>query len=516
MSAGSKAAADVATLLRSRSALLWVVSREEARVERLLVEAAQSAQYDLRFWDCATGVSGFDGLAVGPGASATDPIAALTAVRESRERSVWVFRDLPAWLRDPTVLRAVRSLANSLGRAPRDEARALIVLSPSGDVPPELAGDAVVIEWPLPDREEIALIMDVAVAKLPTEELRISAAPNGNRDAAIDAAVGLTEVEVQGCYARSLVATKRIDPAAVAGEKKRVIARERVMEWYDPLPGGLDSVGGLDLLKAWLIERRTAFGPRARAYGLATPKGILLVGVQGCGKSLTAKAIATAWQMPLLRLDVKALESKWVGESGANVRKAFRVAEAVAPCVLWLDEVEKAVAGATQGAADGGVSSDALGTFLTWMQEKTAPVFVVATANDVSALPPELLRKGRFDEMFFVDLPNVDEREAILAAEMRNRKIGSDVDQRAVAAATEGFIGAEVASLVTDSMFTAFADGERPVSTGDLISAAKSLTPLSKTATEKIETLRRWSKGRCRPATSAVVVDRGGRGELDV
>lgn len=503
-STGSKAAADVSALLRARNSLLWIVSREEGRVERLLLESASAAKYEPRFWDCATGISNSTYSPVDGGTDKTDPGQVLAFIRDSRKRNVWVLRDIHKFLNDPFVLRALRSLSRSLPLASRDEARAIIVISPTNEVPAELAGHAIVIEWPLPDRQEIGEILDSAIASLP-EELQKDAAPNGTREAAIDAAVGLSAVEAQSCYAKSLVAVKRIDPQAVAQEKKRVIAREKVLEWYDPLPGGLDAVGGLENLKSWLVQRRSAFSAKARAYGLPAPKGTLLVGVPGCGKSLTAKAIATAWGMPLLKLDLGALKGKFVGESEGNIRKALKVAETVAPCVLWLDEIEKALAGATQGAADGGVSADALGVILNWMQERAANVFVVATSNDVSALPPELLRKGRFDELFFVDLPNDREREEILRAALKTH--GRDPEKvngfgSVATAACYGFTGAELAALVPDALFTAFNDGEREIEHKDLLEAAKRTVPLSKTAEEKIAKLRQWAQGRARYASA--------------
>ncbi|MDH4322851.1 MAG: AAA family ATPase [Betaproteobacteria bacterium] len=515
-SKGSRAAADVSALLRARNPLLWIVTREEARVERLIVEAAQAASYEPRFWDCATGVTNFAGEPREGGERLTDPAAVLTEIRESTARQVWVLRDIPAWLRDPSVLRSLRSLARALPMAPREEARAVIVLTPQSDIPPELAGHAIVIEWPLPDRSEVAAILDGAIAALP-EDMRKDAAPNGTRDQAIDAAVGLTAEEAQACFAKSLVSTRRIDPATVSGEKRRVIAREKVLEWFDPLPGGLDAVGGLDALKAWLGARRAAFSPKARAYGLPAPKGCLLVGVPGCGKSLTAKAIATAWAMPLLRLDMGALKSKYVGESEGNIRKALRVAEAVAPCVLWLDEIEKALAGATQGAADGGTSADALGTVLSWMQDRAGSVFVVATSNDVSALPPELLRKGRFDELFFVDLPDNEERAEIIAATLRTHNRNLDLESiYKVAKVCDGFTGAEIAALVPEGLFAAFAEEERALVAEDLIVAARATVPLAQTAAEKISALRKWAKGRARPATTPDVSASNRAPRLDV
>jgi hypothetical protein len=392
--AGAKCAADISSLLRARNPLIWCVTREEARAERIILDAATAASYVPMWWDCATGITNLDGVL---DAAAGDPAVALASIRDSGRRQVWIMRDLHAWLRDPTVTRALRSLCRSLPQAPREQARAVIIVSPSAEVPPELSGHAIVIDIPLPDRAEIAQLLDVAISSLP-DEIRDKAAPNGTRDAAIDAALGLSAEEAQSTFARSLITTRTIDPATVASEKRRVIARERVLEWFDPLPAGLDGVGGLEQLKVWLIQRRSAFTPKARAYGLQAPKGVLLVGVPGCGKSLSAKAIATAWGMPLLRLDLGALRSKWVGESEANIRKALKVAETVAPAILWLDEMEKAIGGAAQGAADGGVSQDALGAVLSWMQDRAGSVFVVATANDVSKLPPELLRKGRLPD----------------------------------------------------------------------------------------------------------------------
>lgn len=502
---GSAAAADVAALLRARNPLIWITTREEARTERLLMESAQAANYEPRFWDCASGITDYAGTPQDAGQACTDPAQVLSTIRDSTRRQVWILRDLTPWLKDPTVSRALRTLARQLTQAPRDQARAVILLTPSAEIPAEIAGHAIALDWPLPDREEIAQILDAAISALP-DEIRAAAAPNGTRDAAIDAAVGLTAEEAQACYAKSLVSTRKIDPATVAAEKKRVIAREKVLEWVDPIAGGLDAVGGLENLKTWLQARRAAFGPRARAYGLPAPKGALLVGVPGCGKSLTAKAIAAAWGMPLLRLDMGALRSKWVGESEANIRKALAVAESVAPCVLWLDEIEKALAGATQGAADGGTSADALGAVLSWMQDRAGQVFMIATANDVSALPPELLRKGRFDELFFIDLPNENERAAILRAALAQygREEGAMIISQ-VAEATADFTGAELAALIPEALYAAFADAERPIKTEDLLTAAAATVPLARTAAEKIDKLRAWAKGRARPASFASV-----------
>lgn len=499
-------AEDITALLRARNPLLWVVTQEEARVEALLVEACARASYVPYTWDTAQGSRTIDGKDAGIGD--VEVGAMLTAIgrraTEGAERAAWIMRDLNPWLRDlagAVPLRMLRNLVRQLPGTPRDRAQAIIVLSPSGDVPPELATAATVIEWPLPDRDEIAEILDGAIEVLP-DSIKSGALTRATREAAIDATVGLSGEEAQSCYAKSLVQSQKIVPAAVAAEKKRVIARERVLEWFDPLPGGLEAVGGLENLKAWLVDRAVAYSPKARAYGLPAPRGAMLVGIPGTGKSLTAKAVATAWGVPLLRLDLGALKSKFVGESEGNLRRALRVIEAIGRCVVWLDEIEKALAGASGGAADGGVSADALGAILSWMQERPGEAFVIATANDVQSLPPELLRKGRFDEFWWIDLPTEDERIQILGAALAaHKRQDVDIDYTEVAAACDSFTGAEIAAIVPDAMFAAFREDGREVATTDLLRAAATVVPLARTASAKIEALRTWAEGRARPAS---------------
>ena len=493
----SRVNADITALLRARHTLLWITSREEMRVERACIDAAGVAKFQVCTWDCATGLTNAEGSSVRAGLN--DPSAMLDYIRNTKSRVVYVLRDLHKWF-DPIVLRSVRSLARDLQTAPPNEARAIVILTPSGDVPAELSG-ATVIEYPLPDRTEVARILDDVLEALP-EDIRESAAPNGTRERAIDSAVGLTAEGIANCYARSLVTSRKIDPALVMASKKQAIKASGITV-YDPDPRGLDAIGGYDVLKTWAKQRALAFSKEAREYGLPAPKGALLVGPPGTGKSLTAKAFGVAFQMPVLRLDLGSTKSKYVGESEQNIRGALKVAEAMAPCVLWLDEIEKALAGATGPQGDGGVSADALGTILSWMQEKTAPVFVVATANDVRALPPELLRKGRFDEMFFIDLPTTAERVEIVKAALAQYSRSADgIDITTLATLTDGFTGAEIAAVIPDALFTAFADGQRPLTTGDLTVAVATVVPLSKTAAEKLQALREWAKGRARPAST--------------
>jgi ATPase family associated with various cellular activities (AAA) len=515
---GQETAASVSALLRARNSLLWVVTREEARVEGYLIEAAAAAGYVPRFWDIAQGVTDLSGNPTSIGGQ--DPVETLNAIQarakranrtsDGREieqlRSVWIMRDLPAWLSGPAGAvpqRTLRNLARLLSGVPRENAQAIVVLTPSAEIPPELQGHATLVEFPMPDRAEIASILDVLIEQYELSDML----KNGTRDSAIDAAVGLTAEEAKACYACSLVQLKRIDPGAVAQEKKRVIAKEGLLEWYDPLPNGLDAVGGLDAVKAWMKSRVSHFSINARNYGLPAPRGLFIFGVSGCGKSLLCKAIATMLQCPLLRLDLNALKGKFVGQSESNLRRVIQVIESVGKVVVWIDEIEKALAGATSGSADGGVSADALGTILSWMQERRGEAFVVATANEVEALPPELLRKGRFDEVFFVDVPTTAERAAIVLATLRTYGRSADVvkskDAAALMTATEGFTGAEIAALVPEALGAAFNDGAREITTDDLLAAARTVVPLTKTAAEKITKLREWARGRARPATTA-------------
>lgn len=500
------AATNVACLLRARNPLIWIVTREEKRVEEYLVEAAKAASFVPKFWDTAQGVTDLAGRKTDI-QGLDDAAAILRFIDQSaeagRQRGVWILRDLAPWLEPQangmTTLRQLKNLTRKLPPLKLDAAQAIIVLATSATLPAGLS--ATVVEWPLPDRTEIAEILDAVVAIQPE---KVRADPFvGTRDSAIDAALGLSSDEAESCYAKSLVMYRKVDAQMVAQDKKSVIAGIDGLEWFDPLPGGMDAVGGLDNLKAWLVSRRAAYTPEARAYGLPAPRGALLVGVSGCGKSLIAKAIATAWGVPLLKLDLGAIKSKFVGDSEAKIRRVFSVIDTVGRCVVWGDEFEKSMAGATDGSADGGVSSDALGAFLNWSQERKGEAFVMATANDVSKLPPELMRKGRFDDIWFVDLPTRSERQDVLWAALASHGRGDAfIDSAAISDASDTFTGAEVAALVPDAMYLAFSDNAREITTEDLLSAAKSVVPLARTAKDKIDKLREWADGKARRATT--------------
>ncbi len=322
-----------------------------------------------------------------------------------------------------------------------------------------------------------------------------------HREQLIQAAQGLTTAEFESVLARSLVEKRRLDISVILYEKEQIIRKSGLLEYY-PADSTLGDVGGMDLLKEWLDQRKASFSDKARAFGLPSPKGILLLGVQGCGKSLLAKAVAANWNLPMLRLDVGRIFGSLVGQSEENIRKAISVSESVAPCVLWADELEKGLGGVgSSGVSDAGTSARVFATFLTWMQEKTSPVFLIATANDVSQLPPEMLRKGRFDEIFFVDLPDADERKEIWKIHIKKK--GRDLkkyDLKELADSSQGFSGAEIEQAVAGGLYAAFAAG-RELSQKDLMAQAHTLVPLSVMMKEDIDHLRAWATPRTRPAS---------------
>jgi SpoVK/Ycf46/Vps4 family AAA+-type ATPase len=316
--------------------------------------------------------------------------------------------------------------------------------------------------------------------------------------------MGLTTIEAENAFALSVVEGNAIVPTIIAREKAQTVKKGGLLEIIESRES-LSDVGGWEVLKEWLLKRKHAFGRRAKEYGLPVPKGLLILGIPGTGKSLTAKATAGVFEIPLLRLDAGRLFASLVGESERNLRFAIQTAEAIAPCVLWLDEIEKGFSGVkSSGATDGGTSGRVFGAFISWMQEKLAPVFVVATANDVSQLPPELLRKGRFDEIFFVDLPTPAERESIWVLQIKKyRRNPKDFDCVQLARATEGLTGSEIEAVFTEALYHAFDAGSEPT---DLVIAQvlTEFVPLSKLMGEQISTLRLWAKARARPATKSV------------
>jgi ATP-dependent 26S proteasome regulatory subunit len=488
-------ASEVEDLVKARYPLIYLVSSEEQRVERSLREFALRKERKLCAWSVTRGFVTLAGEH--RGGDVKDPLKALDHIAGAEGRGLFVLRDFHAFVDSPQVVRKLRDLAHDLKKSQKS----VLFLSPILKVPAELEKEVAIIDWNLPDRGEIDGIIGRLLGELPAGvEPGMAAEPQG-REQLVEAALGLTYVEAENVLAKSIVRCKTFDIGTILGEKKQIIRKSGILEYYEAQES-LEEIGGLETLKAWLKKRRGAFTSKAREFGLPLPKGILLIGVPGCGKSLTAKAVGAAWQMPLLRLDVGKIFGGLVGASEENIRKAIKTAEAIAPAVLWLDEMEKGFSGTgSSNMSDGGTTSRVFGTFVTWLQEKTSPVFVIATANDVRSLPPELLRKGRFDEIFFVDLPSREERNSILEIHLRKkRRDPAAMDLKRVVEAMPEFSGSEIEQAVISALYDAF-DGERELEVEGLLAAAREIVPLAVTMKEGIDAMREWAKTRARLAS---------------
>ncbi len=488
-------AQEVEDLIKARYPLVYLVSSEEARVEKSLREMALRREMKLAAWSITRGFVPLAGEH--RGGDVKDPLKALDHIAGVEGKCVFVLRDFHAFVDNPQVVRKLRDLAHDLKAKPKS----VLLLSPVLKIPPELEKEIAIIDWDLPDRAEIDGIIGGILSGLPAGVDPGAAADPAGRERLVEAALGLTYVEAENVFAKSIVRNKTFDMGTVLGEKKHIIRKSGILEYYEATES-LDEIGGLETLKLWLQKRRGAFTSKARDFGLPLPKGILLIGVPGCGKSLTAKAVGAAWQMPLLRLDVGKIFGGLVGASEENIRKAIKTSEAIAPAVLWLDEMEKGFSGTgSSNMSDGGTTSRVFGTFVTWLQEKTSPVFVIATANDVRALPPELMRKGRFDEIFFVDLPSREERKTIYEIHLKKKKRDpAKIDLNRLVEASPEFSGSEIEQAVASALYDAF-DAGADLHTDGIISSAREIVPLAVTMKEGIDGMREWAKTRARPAS---------------
>lgn len=480
------ASADLRALIASRHPVLIVATRDEAGLTATVRECASGASLPVWLWTAA------DGLAVpsGPAQTGTkDAAGALAFLRDLDRPLVALFLDGRLVLDDPVAVRLVKHLAASPGRT-------IVLAGVLDGVPPALEGLAVPWTPPGPDRDQLTALVQRLLPTLPRLGLTVDVT---DVDGLVDAITGLTPQEAERVILRQAVVDRRLDDSDVAAAQR---ARAELLS-AGPLQlvdaeVTFADVGGLSALKQWLAKRAKGFDPKARAFGLEPPRGVLLAGVPGCGKSLVARAIAGSWGMPLASLDVGRLHGSLVGESEGRLREALAAASAMAPVVLWVDEIEK-VFGETD-EHDGGVSQRVLGVLLSWLQDRPEGVFVAATCNDVTALPPEVTRRGRFDELFFVDLPDPLERSAILAHHLQARRRDSArFDLSALAAASDGFSGAELESAVTAALYTAF-DAGRDLDTAGLLAEIRQTVPLSVTRAEDVAALRSWAAGRARPA----------------
>jgi hypothetical protein len=492
-------------LVRAKYPILYIVSWEERRIEQTLRLVAAERRKKLYGWTLTDGIVPLDGYDAPPIDPATrNPVHALDYIATSQEAAIFVLKDFHPFLDalrpiadQPLVVRKLRDITNHL----KESRKTLVILSPILNFPPELEKDITVLDYSLPMAEELSQSLERVIRsarEISGVRLKLD---DETHEKVLNAARGLTCTEAENVFAKSLVMTRCLDLDVIVAEKKQIIRRSQVLEYFEA-EEDMSLVGGVPLLKEWLAKRALAFSERARRFGLPEPRGLLLLGVQGAGKSLVSKAVASQWQLPLLRLDLGRLFSELVGSSEHNMRTALRLAESVAPCILWVDELEKGLAGAASShLSDAGTTARVFGSFLTWMQEKTSPVFVIATSNDISILPPEALRKGRFDEIFFIDLPAFDERREIFAIHLAKR--GRDplaFDLTRLARQSEGFSGAEIEQAVISGLYDAF-EADHDLTDDDILRNLSDTVPLSHTFEAQIGALRNWARSHARPAS---------------
>jgi ATP-dependent 26S proteasome regulatory subunit len=430
-----------------------------------------------------------------------DPVQALANMESMTVEAVFILKDFHRHMDDPVVVRRLRDVGQKFSA----NRRTVIITSPELSVPAELTKLVEYFDLPLPDRERLHEIVRETFTRLGktyTLKLQLDAA---GVDAMAANLRGLSKEEAERAISQALVTRYALCPESVTDvlEAKKQLLRHSGMLEFVEASDNMASVGGLENLKRWLQQRRGAWEDSAREFGLEPPHGVIILGVQGCGKSLCARAVAGEWKLPLVKFDTSAVYDKYIGETEKRIRKVFQVAEGLAPCVLWIDELEKVFAGSgpDSASADAGVSSRLLASFLSWMQDRKAPVLVAATCNNVTVLPPELIRKGRFDELFFVDLPNQGERREVFSIQLARRKRNpAEFDLERIAAAAKGYSGAEIDAAVQGALYAAYSE-KKPLSTQLLLDALSQTVPLSTTRAEEIQALREWARTRAVPAS---------------
>ncbi|MCI0744292.1 MAG: AAA family ATPase [Verrucomicrobia subdivision 3 bacterium] len=500
-----KLQSEIETLIRARYPILYILSSEEMRVQKVVMSIAQRRQKKVFEWSFSTGIV--------PGGTSLqsqkhrnpatkDPLTALDQVIEQVEPAIFIFKDFHPFLTKSNfaIIRKLKEIALHL----KNSFKTIILVSPTLEIPAELEKEVTVLSFPLPDREELGELLNYIIEDVRQfKQVKVDLDGAG-RERLLQAALGLTLGEAENVFAKIIVQDERLtadDVNEVFAEKQQIIRKSGLLEYYATTET-FSHVGGLSVLKDWLQKRAITFTAKARDFGLPPPKGILILGVQGCGKSLCAKGVSNLWQQPLLRFDMGRMFGSLVGSSEENVRRAIAVAESVAPAILWVDEIDKAFAGSqSSGGTDGGTTARVFGTFLTWLSEKTAPVFVVATANDISQLPPELLRKGRLDDIFFVDLPSQAEREEVFRIHLgKRRRDPEKFDLWAMVECSANFSGAEVEEAIISALYDAFYAGQ-DLATEHILAALRETVPLAKTMDEQINRLRNWAEGRARNAS---------------
>jgi hypothetical protein len=488
----------ITNLLAARASLVYLISEEEERVERLVANAAEKAvgrPIPVATWSCIDGLKSGDKVLDG----SRDPVAGLDLFLKSQAGPVLIFKDLHLLLDgSPGLIRQIKECSKVL-RAAR---KTVFFVAPHLCLPQELISLFRIEDVPLPRYEELSHLLDAVLDSRPDSGPLRKSLTDDLHEKMVRAAMGFTAHEAMDAFRGALMNGSAITPATVElvlAEKRALVQKSGVLEFVD-VRAGTWEIGGLINLKKWLEDRSRAFSPAAAKYGLTPPKGILVMGVSGCGKSLCIKAIAEYWQLPLLRLDMGRIYDGLAGPPEEAMRKGIKTAEAVAPCVLWIDEIEAGIANQQQKAA-GGSESRVLALFLTWMQEKTAPVFVGATANEVEVLPPEILRKGRFDELFYMGLPSKEERREILSIHLRKRNLDPErYDMDYLAQSTQGYNGAELEQGVISAIFEAMSV-KTDLTEHMLANALRNIVPLSRTMRERIEKIEAWARDRAMKAS---------------
>ncbi len=501
-------------LIKSRYRIIYIRSPEEDRVIRTFQLIAMSEGYDLCQWDFSRGLlDAFSRTPTAPKDSEVheSPEALLHHIidqakadnaqinKQNKQKGkqnptgghIHLLLDFHHFLEGaPTIERLFKEFSSF------SSVSHIVIVSPVFVCPPTLEKEFTLIDFPPPSRSEVKVSFDRICTNIPMNFPQALKSARDSEEEILAATTGLTITESENAYAKSLVKTKTFDISTILDEKKQIIRKGGILEYRDSR-FNFDQVGGLDVLKGWLDQRRLAFGEDAKSYGLDPPKGVLLVGIPGTGKSMISDAIGTHYEMPLLRLDIGALFSAHIGESEENARLAIQTASAIAPCVLWIDEVEKGIGGVqSSNATDGGVTNRVFGTLLTWMSEKTQSVFVVCTANNLDSIPPEFQRAGRFDEIFFLDLPDEEQRmEVISVLLQRKGRDSGDFDLHQISLASQNYSPAEIEKGINNAMFVAFADQQRDLQTDDIVSELGKFQPLYNSRREEIERMRIWAVG---------------------
>ena len=484
-------------LIRSNFSVINLISREETRILKLLDESAQDLGLGLVTWDVADNaavlkpcVPPFETRRI------KEELTLLDDIEKYQGKAIFALKDFHLQIKEGAAgIKTRRKLRNLAEKLRHEQGKSIILLSPVAAIPEELKDDVYALDVPLPTIEELMDVFDAATAGIKT----MVSLSESSRFKLIESALGLTSNQFSRALSQILMTHNRIDERSIdtlISEKKQIIGESGALEFF-PTTETVESIGGLDNLKRWLKQREIGFTQEGRDYGLQyPPKGLALIGIPGTGKSLTAKVIAKMWKLPLIRVDMGAIFGNLVGQSEENIRSAIKMAETVSPCILWIDEIEKGFAG-LGGGGDSGTAARVFGHFLSWMQEKKKPVYVVATANDVGMLPQELWRDGRFDARFFLNLPNYEERKEIFRVHLgKRRPMVKLYDPDRLAEASENFVGAEIEQSIIDAMYLAVNDPEEPgrdFNTDDIIAVLEQKKPQFENSKPQVKNILKWA-----------------------